>query len=147
MKNNYYMIITTANDFAIDLKNNFSIIGFPERNKNSVKKFKKGDKIVFYILKQFLFGGIAEITGDYFEDYKTQIWTDPYDKWPARIKAKPVYKLKDFNKMVYLKDIWDDLSFIKQKHKWGVYFQGSFKNLSQEDYKIIEKAIMERSIK
>lgn len=144
MSESYYMIITTPNDFAIDLKNKFKILGFPERNKKSVQKFKKGDKVVFYVLGEYLFGGIAEVTGEYFYDNKNQIWTDPYDKWPSRINAKEIFLIEKFEDMVFLKDIWNDLSFVKQQKKWGVYFQGSFKKLSKEDYTVIENALKER---
>ena len=43
---NYYMIITTPTDYRLDVKNEFKFVGFPERNRNSVMKFKEGDKII-----------------------------------------------------------------------------------------------------
>ena len=38
---NYYMLITTPEDFEIDSENNYKIVGFPMRNCNFIKKFKK----------------------------------------------------------------------------------------------------------
>lgn len=141
MKNqNYYMIITTILDFSYDIKNNFKFIGFPNRNEASIKKFKKGDKVVFYVTKQSCFAAIVEVTGEYFYDSK-QIWSDEYDVYPHRIETKPLYVIEDFDKRIFIKEIWDNLSFIKTKHKWGSQVQGSFRKLAKEDFQIIEKAI------
>jgi predicted RNA-binding protein len=81
--------------------------------------------------------------GDYYYD-KTQIWSDWFNLFPVRIETKPLYFLKEFENMIYVKNIWDDLNFIKSKKKWGAYFQGSFRNLNEEDYKVIEKSFEER---
>ncbi|GAA0124413.1 EVE domain-containing protein [Clostridium sp. CTA-19] len=143
MENNCYMIITTQKDYNIDVENNFNVVGFPERNKNSVKKFKKGDKIIFYLTKKSVFASVVEVTGEYFYDRK-QIWNDEYDLWPHRINCKPLYVIKDVNMMVYIKDIWDNLQFIKNKHKWGSQVQGSYRSLSEHDFKIIEDEISKR---
>jgi predicted RNA-binding protein len=145
-KRNYYMLITPPVDFQIDLENNLPIAGFPDRNANSVKKFKKGDRIVYYITKKYVFGAISEVTGEYYYD-KSQVWSDWYNLWPHRVETKPIYKIDDFNEMIKIKNIWDDLNFIKQKKKWGVYVQGSFKYMDDHDYKIIEKEFKKKGAK
>lgn len=143
---NYYMIITTEQDYQIDVENNFNVVGFPERNRNSVKKFKKGDKIVFYITKKSVFAAVVEVVGEYFYDRK-QLWNDEYDLWPHRINCKPLYIIEDTNLMIYIKDIWDNLNFIVNKQKWGSQVQGSFKRLSEHDYNIIKNEIEMRTSK
>jgi predicted RNA-binding protein len=142
IENNYYMIITSPDDFKIDLKNSLSMVGLPDKHKRSVKNFCVGDKIVFYISKMSLFGGIAEVNSEYFYNRK-KIWTDPYDLWPHRVLTKPICFNCDFDKMIYIKDIWDNLDFIKSKDKWGVYVQGSFKKLSKHDFEVIFKKYKE----
>lgn len=142
MKNtdrNYYLLNTPAKDFLIDKQNQFSIAGFPDRYKNSVKKFKLGDRIVYYIKGKYGFGAITEVVGEYYYNEK-QVWSDWFKTMPVRIKTKPIYYINEFKDMIFVKDIWDNLDFIKSKKKWGAYFQGSFKNLSESDYKIIKKS-------
>ena len=46
-------------------------------------------------------------------------------------------------KGVFIKDIWDNLSFITNKNKWGSPVLGSFRKLSKEDYEVIEKSLKE----
>lgn len=140
---NYYMIITTPDSHKVDIENNFSIIGFPDRNRNSVKNFKVGDKIVFYITKKSVFGTIAEVTSEYFHSTE-KIWDNEFDFWPHRVNARPIYKIIDFNSMVYIKDIWDNLHFIKNKHKWGSQVQGSYRKLSKHDFNVIQNEVSKR---
>lgn len=140
--NNYYLIITSKESYQIDIKNKFSIIGFPERNRNSVKKFKPGDKIIFYITKVSKFGTVAEVTSDFFYS-ETPIWNENFDEWPYRVKAKPLVTVNKDEQMLYIKDIWDELEFIKNKEKWGSQVMGSFRKLSENDFNVLYKKLRE----
>lgn len=143
MDKNYYMIITTKEDYKKDLENNFKFLGFPARNKKSVEKFNIGDKVVFYVTKISSFAATVEITGESFYSTK-QVWTDEYDVWPYRVESQKEYAISEEEKMIYIKDIWDNLEFIKNKQKWGSQVQGSFRKISEHDYKVILKSIKEK---
>lgn len=136
----YYMIITNAIDYEWDIDNNFECAGFPERNKRTAKGMQHGDKIIYYVTKYSRFMAAVEVSGEYF--YSTeQIWDDPYDLWPHRIKTRPIAYIEDVDKGVYIKDIWDNLEFIKNKNKWGSQVQGSLRHIPEHDYKVILEAI------
>ena len=143
MERNYYMIITTKEDYKKDLENKFEFLGFPERNRKSVENFKVGDKVIFYITKISSFAASVEISGESFYSVK-QVWTDEYDVWPYRVKSKKEYAIKEESNMVFIKDIWDNLEFIKNKNKWGSQVQGSFRRISEHDYNVIFNSIKER---
>ena len=116
-KSNYYMIITTPADYKLDVKNEFKFVGFPERNRNSVMKFRKGDKVIVYVTQKSSFAAVLEITGEPYCSY-TQVWDDEYILYPYRVSTSPIFYAKANSEMVFIKDIWDGLSFIKNKHKW-----------------------------
>ena len=137
---NYYMIVTNEIDYEWDIDNKFACAGFPNRNKNSLKKMQKGDKIVYYVTKRSMFMAVVEVIGEYYYS-EEPIWDDPYDLWPHRIRTKPIGVIDDFERGVFIKDIWANLEFIKNKIKWGSQVQGSFRRLSEHDYSIIVDAI------
>lgn len=137
---NYYMIVTNDIDYEWDIDNQFSCAGFPARNRNSVKSMNKGDGIVYYVTKHSKFMAISEVTGECFYS-KNQIWDDPYDLWPYRIPTKPVLFIECCDNGVYIKDIWDDLEFIKNKVKWGSQVQGSLRKLSEHNFNVIKYQI------
>ena len=140
----HFMISTSEFDFAVDMSNELKVIGLPERNKRTAMSLKPGDKIVFYVSKLSIIGGIAEVTGEYFYE-KKRIWSDLYDLWPHRVPARPVYLIKNITEGIKAKDLLDDLLLVRNKHaKWGCYFQGSFKNISAHDYLVFENALKRR---
>lgn len=140
----YYMIITNEYDYECDLENEFRFLGFPDRNRTSVKNMNVGDRVIVYVSKKSVFMASVEIVGKYFYSEK-RVWSDLYDLWPHRIHTKPLNAIDDVKKGVYIKEIWEDLSFIKNKHKWGSQVQGSFRKLTENDYNVIFNAIEERS--
>lgn len=66
--------------------------------------------------------------------------------FPIGIKTKPISVIDDFESGVFIKDIWDNLEFIKNKIKWGSQVQGSFRRLSEHDCLVIMDAIQNKCI-
>lgn len=144
MERSYHLIITNFEDFKIDKNNNFKVIGFPERNKKTVMNFNIGDYIVYYVTKKSSFCAIVEVTSRYFYS-REKIWSDYYDLWSHRVFTKPVIQLKSDLDSVYIKDIWENLDFIKNHYKWGSSVMGSYKHLSEHDFKIIYNEMIKRN--
>lgn len=140
---NYYMIITNRDDYKCDIKNGFSCVGFPARNESSARRMEVGDRIIFYVTKKSVFMAAVEVTGDYFYS-RERIWSDDLELWSHRVKTRPLAYIKDFGDGVYIKDIWDNLDFIKNKKKWGSQVLGSFRYLTEHDYKEIYKHLESR---
>ena len=106
------------------------------RYKRQVQKMKVGEKVVYYIMGLQKFGAIARITGEYFED-KTKVWTNNDEMWPARRPSEPEIILED-DELIDAKKLVPDLSFMEKKEYWGVYLQGSIREIPEEDYRLIE---------
>lgn len=139
----YYMIVTNEIDYGWDIDNQFACAGFPDRNKRALRQMEPGDKIIYYVTKHSKFMAITEVVGEYF--YSEQpIWDDLYDLWPHRIHTKPMIFIEKCEEGVFIKDIWDNLEFIKNKTRWGSQVQGSFRKLSENDYHVIYEGIMKK---
>jgi predicted RNA-binding protein len=134
---NYWLISTSPADFKIDREIGFSRQGLRQRNKNMVKRFKPGDRVVYHITKISKLGAIATITSGYYYDDKTKIWADETEIWPVRTKSEPYLVLED-DELLDLKKLVKNLSFINDKVNWGMYLRGSLRPLPEEDYQLIE---------
>jgi len=136
----YYIITTSPENFEIDRKGpKFSIQGLKDRHKKTVQKWKRGDRIIYYINKIGKFGAIAEITSGYYRD-ETKIWTEEDELWPSRAKSKPIIILNR-DEFLDARRYVDKLSFIKNRFSpeyWGLAFQGSVREIPEEDYQFIE---------
>jgi hypothetical protein len=143
----YWMVVTSPENFRYDrefLK--FKMQGIANRFRKQLQRMAVGDKVIYYIMKLQKFGATATITGDYFYE-NSKVWTDEDEMWPARRHSKADIILQD-DELIDAKKLVPDLSFIENKQKWGVYFQGSLKTIPEEDFRLIEsemkKIIAER---
>ena len=145
---NFWMVVTSPANFKRDRESvGFKVQGLPYRFRKSVQSMDIGDKVVYYIMTLQKFGATATITGDYYEDHK-KLWTDDEEVWPARRPSEPDIILED-DELVDAKKLVPDLSFVKNKEEyWGTHFQGSIKQIPEEDFRLIEsemrKATAER---
>jgi predicted RNA-binding protein len=144
---NYWLVVTSPENFKIDReKLGFNMQGIPFRYRKSVQTMQIGDKVAYYIMSLHRFGATATITGDYIEEH-TKLWSNDDEMWPARRPSKPDLVLLD-DELIDAKKLVPDLSFIQKKERWGVYFQGSIRQIPEEDFRLIEsemkKVIAER---
>lgn len=136
----YWMVVTSPENFRHDRDVlGFKTQGLPHRFRKKVMEMQPGDKVVYYIMKIQKLGAIATITGKYYED-NSKLWTNEDEMWSARCPSEPNYFLGD-DELLDIKKIINDLTFIEKKDSWGVYLQGSIRNIPEDDYKLIESEI------
>jgi predicted RNA-binding protein len=144
---NYWLVVTSPENFKIDRERlRFKFQGLPLRYRKSVQKMQINDKVVYYIMTLQKFGATASIIGDYVEDY-SKIWINDDEMWPARRPSEADLVLQD-DELIDAKKLVPHLTFIENKEKWGVYLQGSIRQIPEEDFRFIEsemkKIIAER---
>jgi hypothetical protein len=133
----YWLISTSEKNFKRDRKIlGFKIQGLRERNKRTVKRFRPGDKVLYYIAGISKFGAIATITDGYYFD-ETKLWTEDDEMWPCRAKSQPEIVLED-DELMDVRKLLSKLFFIKDKSNWGVFFQGSVRSIPEEDFRLVE---------
>ena len=145
----FWLIVTSPANFKRDREFlGFRIQGLPF-DRRSVQKMQLGDKVVYYIMSLQKFGATASITGEYFEEHK-KLWTDDDEVWPARRASESEIILRD-DELIDAKKLVPNLSFIEKKEVWGVYLQGSIREIPEEDFRLIEsemkKVVAERNKK
>ena len=129
-----WLVVTSYENFKYDRDFlGFKFQGLPYRFRKQVQRMQIGDKVVYYIMKLQKFGAIATIVGDYFEDDK-KLWVNDDEMWPSRRESKADIVLLD-DELIDVKRLVNDLSFIKRKEVWGVFFQGSIRNIPEDDFK------------
>lgn len=118
----YWICILDRRNFDIVIQK--KIWGVSERHKNTISKVEIDDRLVFYITKESVFGGISEVASDNFIDEES-VFLPPYGDWnqtfPLRIIIKPVTIFKEPMK---IKPLIPKLDIIKNKNNWAGHFMG-----------------------
>ena len=134
----YFIICASRDHVLTGLKKGIAQAG--HGRKDFVSKLSKGDWIVYYSSK------------DKFED------GNPYQKFTATGKVaddepyqydtqegfKPYRRNVEYKKCeeADIKPLLEKLSFIKNKKRWGFYLISGFKEIPEDDFNVIRKAMM-----
>lgn len=133
----YYLIAASKDHVLKGFEKGFAQAG--HGRKDYISKPAKGDKIVYYSAKDKFengtplqkFTAMGKVTDD--EVYQPDIKSGfkPYRR------NVQFYKVKETS----IRPLIDQLSFIKNKKRWGFYLISGFREIPKEDYELIEKAM------
>lgn len=141
-----FWIVTISED-NLKIATLHNLIGLPSRRKHYIQLMAEGDTIVFYISKKRAgyydrkgivsnFGPVAKVVGLPFYD-ETRIWESRSgEAYPWRRKISIV-----LNKQINARSIIKELSFVRNKSRWGLYFIKGANRITEEDYKLIFNAL------
>src|SRR3990172_4340761 len=119
----------------------FDIFGFKSPRRSEVSGMKPGDKLIFYLTKIMQFGGLAEVTSEYFEDHAKVFRSEkkPSEDYPFRVNVKPIVVLSP-DQYLDVKEIAPGMEFTKKwpAEHWRLAFQGNLHEIPEVDYKRIE---------
>lgn len=136
----YWLIITSPENFEIDRQDNFSVEGFRNRIRKTVQRVQPGDKLVVYINRLQRIGAILTAASGFYYDDRNKIWTEEDEIWPCQFKTQPELVLAE-DELLDVKKLVPLLSFVTPKQKatmWGLAFQGSLRRIPKEDFDLIE---------
>ncbi|MDQ6762684.1 MAG: EVE domain-containing protein [Bacteroidota bacterium] len=133
----YFLICASKDHVLKGVKGGFAQAG--HGRKDYISKLAKGDWLVFYSSKDKLedgkplqkFTALGQVTDE-----------QPYHV-NASANFKPYRRHVDFKKSneASIRPLLEQLSFIKNKKKWGFYLISGFREISKEDFTIIKKAM------
>jgi len=133
----YFLICASRDHVMTGVKGGFAQAG--HGRKDLMSKPAKGDMIVYYSAKDIFEGGkpfqkftaIGVVTDE-----------EPYQP-DANNTFKPYRRNVQYKKAqeADIRPLLDKLGFIKNKAKWGFYLMGGFRELSKEDFEVVEGAM------
>ncbi len=136
----YWMCVTTEENWHIIRDKN--VWGVPVRAKNTINKVSPGDKIIIYVIQSrkdkdvipSRIIGVFEVVSKPYYDEKPIFKSYKGRTFPYRIDIKPI---KIFSSPIYFKDIVDEMSFVRNKKFWTVYFRRAMFEIPKNDYEKI----------
>jgi hypothetical protein len=138
-----WVLVSSADNFETSRARGFDIAGMKSRHRKKAERVAPGDKVFFYATVVKCIAGMAEVTGDYYEDHE-KIWESnrPGEVYPFRFPIK-ILKARPKDKYLELEPIFRTLEYPKRwpEKNWTLAFQGNVHMFSDEDAKILEDAL------
>ena len=137
---NYWIVVGSEENMRIAEARGFDIFGFKSTRRSEVSRMQPGDKLIFYLTKIMKFGGLAEVTSDYFEDHAKVFRSvkKAGEDYPFRVKVKPVVILQP-DQYLDVKEIAPGMAYTKKwpAQHWRLAFQGNLHEIPPEDFERI----------
>jgi hypothetical protein len=140
----YWMIVSSPDNFTRTREHGFSIQGIKHRHKNRVASMHSGDRMLYYITGRMAFAATATVSSPMYEDH-TPIWrTDRREEdYPWRVHIH-LDQLLEEAEWVLAKHIAYRLEYVKKwpPEHWTLAFQGHLHQLPRADFGLLEDEIL-----
>lgn len=149
----YWIVVGSEENMRIAEARGFDIFGFKSTRRREVSRMRPGDRLVFYLTGIMKFGGIAEVTSEYFED-ATPVFRSKKrvpgtaqgraETYPFRVNVRPVTILRP-DQYLDVKEIAPALQYTKKwpTEHWRLAFQGNLHEIPEGDYRLIESLVQQ----
>lgn len=141
-------MVGSAENFEVLRGRDFDLCAFKSSRGREAQSMGRGDRLVFYLTKVVQFGGIAEVTGEAYED-ESEIGLasegKPGESFPFRVPTKPVV-VPPPGHYVDVREITDLLEKTRRlgPKKLGMAFRGNLHRIGEADYRQIEELLGRR---
>ncbi len=133
----YFLIIASKDHVLIGIEKGFAQAG--HGSKDFMCKPAKGDWVVYYSSKDKFengealqkFTAIGQVADE--EPYQPNTRTN-FRPYRRDVKYKE-------SREADIRPLLDDLSFIKNKKRWGFYLISGFREILKEDFEVIKQAM------
>lgn len=143
----YWIVVGSEENMRIAEARGFDIFGFKSTRRTEASRIRPGDKLIFYLTKIMKFGGLAEVTSEYFEDH-TQVFRSnkPGEDYPFRVNVRPIVILSP-DQYLDVKEIAPGMEVTKKwpPEHWRLAFQGNLHEIPESDCKRIE-GLMDQAV-
>ena len=131
-----YKMIKAEQILDLLLKNSIWVYNNSTPN---IKNINMGDKVLLYLAgeRRRKFVGSMEIAGEITPIKFRGNTEEEQDLYSLFSLYSPIQNVNEFDDPIYIKEILDDLDFIKNKYKYGMYLRHSIKAISESDFETV----------
>ena len=138
-----WLLVSSAGNFETSRTRGFDIAGMKSRHRKKAERVQTGDRVLYYCTVVKSIGGVAEVTGPYYEDHQP-IWESnrPGEVYPFRFPVQ-IIKARPPGEYLELEELVPSLEYPKRwpAKNWTLAFQGNVHVFSDEDFDKIVSAL------
>ncbi|MFI5284227.1 MAG: EVE domain-containing protein [Candidatus Dormibacterales bacterium] len=140
----YWMIVTSPDNFRKTRELGFSIQGLKTRHRRRVETMKVGDRVLYYVTGRMAFAATVTVASPMYEDH-TPIWRSVRrdEDYPWRVHIRLDVALDEVD-WVPAKELAYRLDYVRKwpPEHWTLAFQGHIHALPRTDFVILEDEIV-----
>ena len=141
MPRNYWVLVTTPENFHVTSEQQFTVQGFKAKLKKRVQRMEVGDRMLFYLSRTYQFAATATVTSTCFEDH-TPLWKAERgdEEYPHRVHLEPTAVLEEADFLDGMQ-IGPRMEYVKKwvPERWPLAFVGDLHLIPKVDFSFIEE--------
>ena len=141
MPKNYWMVALSPGNFRITRDLGFTVQGLKGHHHRKLRRVEPGDRILYYVGRDRIFGATATVKSQHFED-RTPTWEkDGVSDWIFRVRIQPNIVL-DESEYIDARQLAPRLEYVRKwaPESWYIAFaQGYLHLLPKADFLMIEE--------
>lgn len=141
MPRNYWMIVTTPENFDIMRSQGFKIQGIKANHHRKAQRIEPGDCILYYVGRERFFGATARATSRYSEDPSPPWKKDGLSKWAYKVDIEPEVVLNN-DEYIDANQLAPRLDYVRKwtPESWYIAFaQTNLHLLPKKDFQLVEQ--------
>ena len=149
MPRNYWMVVTSMENFQITRRLGFKVQGLKAHHQRKVQRIGPGDRILYYIRGDRFFAATATATSRYFED-RSQVWKkEGVSDLSFRIHIQPEVVLEQ-EEFIDACQLAPRLDYVRKwaPEDWYMAFtQSNLHLLPKKDFMLVEEEMQKLKAK
>lgn len=141
---NRWLLVSSPENFEVSRARGFDVAGMKSRHRKKAETVRSGDTVFFYLTGMKAIGGLAEVTGTFFEDH-SHIWDSKKEgeEYPYRFEIRPLAIIPDSGDFVAVEVFVDELEYVQRwpRQNWTLAFQGNVHRLPETDFAVLAEAV------
>lgn len=142
MPKNYWMVVTSLENFEITRKLGFTVQGLKAHHQRKVQRIEPGDRILYYIGgANKYFAATATVKSQYFEDRSPTWKQEGISEWAFRVRTQPDIVL-DEAELIDARQLAPRLDYVRRwtPEDWYIAFaQSNLHLLPKRDFVLVEE--------
>src|SRR5919107_383636 len=88
----HWLLVSSPENFEASRRRGFDVAGMKSRHRKKAETVRPGDTVLFYLTGLKALGGLAAVTGTFYEDTEERIWDSkkPDEEYPFRFPIRPL---------------------------------------------------------
>jgi predicted RNA-binding protein len=141
MPRNYWMMITSLENFQITRSLGFTAQGLKVHHQRKAQRIEPGDRILYYIRGKRYFAATATAMSRYFEDHSGTWKGEGAGDWVLRVQIQPAIVL-DEQEFIDARQLAPRLDYVRKwpPENWHIAFaQSNLHILPKKDFVLVEE--------
>ena len=144
---NYWMVVTKPEHFRATREHGFTVLGFERAHQKKVQRIGVGDRVLFFVSEEEVFGATATVDSVYAEGRSPIGESDDLSEmYPLQVRIHPDVVLEE-ERYIDARLVAPRMEYVRKwvPERWYLAFLGPLHLIPKKDFALLEEEMQKLS--